>query len=468
LSAAVPGLTVSTRPALGVLVGQWLAEYKTLVLQPSPSANPGGHTHYRFKLYATPAGTTNNPVFMDRHCILLSDPTLPGWLPADHAVFGGTAPEGAKFGYNLAKHHELFKVYPPAPLESAHVEAYLDGAGGGREMGRVVRLTASGIWWMRDDWGWAPWQLDFTNLSTDTGAVVTTPETPPPIELQHGPGYVTEDGSSNCPFSLILWFSRPTQHTENAVVASLEAKAPITITDCNGKPATTGRLIVGLDWKLATDDTGTPGCMVVKEFDGTTIKRGKVMTGLRSDSDLVQLVSPDGEAPDEDGYLPGRVLLRYQDPNGTARELEVSLFALDGATEEKYADLFYLGFPNGRRSAVRGRVEIPETGVPKDMFDVSLKLRLLGTASGDLPALQFSYRRLPVSANPAALPTASSEVTLASVPSNIRLNSANLYFDVITAPMRARAGDTLVFTLQRGQEGYPGIVGVARARGVIG
>ena len=469
LSASASGRLTAVRPALGVLVGQWLAEYRTLLVQPAPRTSLDGHTHYRFRLYAAPAGVANTPAFMDRHAVAAADPSLPGWLPADHALFGGAAPAGAKFGYNLSRHPELFKVFPPAPLESAYVEAYYDGAGYGVELGRVVRVTASGIWWLRDDWGWAPWQLDLANLDTDPGHVVTPPETPPPVVLQHGHGYVSDSDPHDCPFSLYLWFSRPAYYGDNAVVASLTAKegSPVAITDCTGKAASTGHLVVGVDFGLTDAGDYHAGYVVVKDFDGAAMKRGPVLAGIKSNSQIITIVSAEGLSPDSDGYYPGRVALEYHDPNTMARELDVSLFALDGATEEKYADMFYLGFTPGRRSAVRGRIDIPESGMPAGPFSVTLRLRMLGTTAGSWPALQMTYRRLAAAPAPMALPENTSEITLADIEPIQSLPAANFYFDCATAPMAARAGDTLLFTLRRNVDAYAGIVGVIRARGVI-
>jgi hypothetical protein len=470
LSATEPGRIVAARPALAIPVGQWLAEYNVLIVQPLPRDVIDTHTHYRFKLFTTPAGVANNPAFMDRHAIATANPALPGWLPANHSVFGGAAPDGAKFGYNLSRHPELFKVFPPVPLDGAYIEAYLDGAGAGRELGSVAQVTSSGIWWMRDDWGWAPWQLTLEGLDTDPDSVVTPPETPPPIELQHGHGYVAEDESHTCPFSLYLWFSKPTYHTDNAVAASLIAKegSPLLVTDCLGKPASTGHLMIDIDLKLLDDGADYPGHIVVKEFDGKTLKRGSVVSGLRSDNNIIQLSSADGLLPDDDGYYPGRVTLVYNDPSVAARELDVSLFALDGATEEKYAGMFYLGFPAGRRTSVRGRIDIPAVGMPSGQFQITLALRMLGTAAGSLPPLQFTYRRLPAVDSTAALPESSSEVTLAPIQPVQSLSAANTYFDCLAPGMQGRAGDTLMFTLQRGVDAYGGIVGVIRSRGRIG
>jgi hypothetical protein len=471
LSPGRPGGLTSVRPAFDVLVGQWLAEYGTLIVQARPRDVLDGHVHSHFKLYALPAGTPNNPAYMDRHAVAAPDPGLPGWLPADHPAFGGLAPPGAKFGYNLPRHPELFKVFPPAPIAGAYLEAYFDGRGGGQELGNVAIVDFSGIWWTRDDWGWAPWQLTLEGLDTDPGSVAVPPDRPPPVELQHGQGYVAENDSRTCPFSLHLWFSRPAYHTGDATVSSLSVRegSPLTVTDCAGKAASTGNLLIGMDMQLLGDGDDHPGHVVVKELAGTAVRRGPVVAGLRSESAAIELVSAEGLSPDPDGYYPGRLRLRYNDPSLAARELEVSLFALDGATEEKYAGMFYLGFVPGRRSSARGRIDIPGTGMPPGQFEVILNLRVVCAAAGSLPDLKFSYRRLPAAAAPTSLPEAASEIALPDLAlSTFTAGAPNVYFDFAAPPMSARAGETLMFTLQRNVDAYPGVLGAIRYRAAIG
>jgi hypothetical protein len=291
------------------------------------------------------------------------------------------------------------------------------------------------------------------------------------VELQDGHGFVSDPTSASCPFSLHLWFSRPTYHTDNAVVASLTAAdgAPLTITDCAGKPASTGNLVIGMDMRLLADGDSHPGHIVVKELAGAAVRRGPVVSGLRSENPIIELVPEAGVLPDADGFYYGRLLIRYQDPALAARELDVSLYALDGATEEKYAGMFYLGFVPGRQSAARGRLDVPSTGMPAGQFAVALALRVICTAAGALPDLQLSYRRLPPADAPAALPGDASEITLPAVALSARTAAAaNIYFDYLTAPMQARAGETLMFTLRRHVDPYSGVIGVIRSRGVLG
>jgi hypothetical protein len=80
------------------------------------------HQHYKFDLTMLPAGDVTPPSAGSVHTITNADSTLSGWLPADDAVFGGNAPAGAKFGYNMSADFALDNAWPPLPLESSSVE----------------------------------------------------------------------------------------------------------------------------------------------------------------------------------------------------------------------------------------------------------------------------------------------------------------------------------------------------------
>jgi hypothetical protein len=80
------------------------------------------HVHFKFDLAAVPAGEHTQPAEGTPHTITNPDSSLEGWLPADDAVFGGNAPEGAAFGYNLSADSELSSAWPPLPTDAALLE----------------------------------------------------------------------------------------------------------------------------------------------------------------------------------------------------------------------------------------------------------------------------------------------------------------------------------------------------------
>lgn len=473
LSTQTPGALVAYKPPFAIYVGFWMAEIQVLVVAPEMKDSIDGHTHYRFKLYSSPAGVANDPAYMDRVEIITPNPALPGWLPADHEVFGGSAPEGAKFGYNLSKHPELFAAFPPVPIESAYIDVYLDGQGAGREFERVGVITNSGLWWMRDDWGWGPWEIDTASVPEVPPVVI--PTLPPPTTLLHGHGYT--GAGLQCPMTMYLWFSKPTYFNENTVVTSLVAKdgSPVSIVGCDGKEASTGALVIDVDMGLTDDGTDYPGYRVVKSIEGGQVKRGLVVEGVRSGSSVIRVSSFDGLLPDADGFYPGRVVLEYNDPSQAAREFDVQLYALDKAEQTVEQDTYFISFPAGMTSSIRGRVDIPTVGLPTGTLKMTVVFRFVVTQAGALPSLSMSYRRVPGMAyqTPGVLPGASAEVTLAAV--NLALANggsapsvANTYFDMASASMDVIAGDSVFFTVRRNVDSYPGKVGIIRARGAIG
>jgi len=79
------------------------------------------HRHYRFTLQARPSGTHIVPDYGGVHVINPVDASIEGWLPAGHSIFGGKAPIGAKFGYNLPV-SDLQHLWPPQPVGNAVLE----------------------------------------------------------------------------------------------------------------------------------------------------------------------------------------------------------------------------------------------------------------------------------------------------------------------------------------------------------
>ena len=52
------------------------------------------HRHYVFELVMAPAGDVTPPAVGGTHVITNPNSDLPGWLPADDAIFDGMAPAG--------------------------------------------------------------------------------------------------------------------------------------------------------------------------------------------------------------------------------------------------------------------------------------------------------------------------------------------------------------------------------------
>ena len=128
LSGASAGKLVSQRPPVTVAVVYILGpadDCETdswVFILPQMRDFLEDHIHYQFDLVAAPAGDHVPPAEGEAHVITNADDTQQGWLPADDASFGGFAPTGAKFGYNIAAHGALNRVWPPLPAEASILE----------------------------------------------------------------------------------------------------------------------------------------------------------------------------------------------------------------------------------------------------------------------------------------------------------------------------------------------------------
>ena len=143
LSGTNPGKLLIQRPSVTVAVVRSDGGGKVFV-NPSFVDFLDNHQHYKFDLDMLPAGDTSPPFIgvgtggdvpersasdappginnPDIHVITNADTSLPGWLPADNAIFDSNAPAGAKFGYNLSADTKLDNMFPPVPVESVDVE----------------------------------------------------------------------------------------------------------------------------------------------------------------------------------------------------------------------------------------------------------------------------------------------------------------------------------------------------------
>jgi hypothetical protein len=121
LSAVTPGGLTPQRPPVTVPV--LIADGEGNVLVNTQITDfLHDHVHFKYDLVAAPAGEHSQPVEGDRHVITGADSSVEGWLPADDPIFGGKAPAGSKFGYNLSANANLKNTWPPVPVTSAMLE----------------------------------------------------------------------------------------------------------------------------------------------------------------------------------------------------------------------------------------------------------------------------------------------------------------------------------------------------------
>jgi len=459
LSTLQAGKLSLQKPPVSVYVLYWWAESETALVIPTPREVLEDHIHYRFQLWAQPAGIANCPEYGDRHAVILPDADAEGWLPAAHPVFEGVAPAGAKFGYNLPKDIELSRIFPPIPIDSYYIEVFEGEEGTGRNPATFVKIDNNGIWWMTDCYGEAPWPIWYEPCSSSSLSSETCP--PPNLDFLTGHGLSAYD----YPMAIYLWFTKMVYKTDSSVVSKLVTPegSPLKFFRCGTtEESSSGPLEAVLDLSFAIEDPPIDGALVIKTIDANTFQRGYVVEKIKSASANITVTATE----DADGYGQGTIILDFNDPSSNNSELSILTVALDNVRQEEYQGSLFYGFLTGRESSVRCRIDVPATGFSA-AATMKLRLRILGTAAGILPDLGFSYLRIPAAAaTPVDLPTG--DTVLADVAlSGIGAVTANQYFEIDTADFAIAAGDTIFFTLSRTSlDTYGGTVGLLRQNGL--
>jgi hypothetical protein len=169
LSAQNPGILLSSRASLSVPVLYADGTGNVLVF-PQWREWAEDHEHFRISLNCIPAGDHLPPDVGQRHTITNPDTALAGWLPASHAIFGGHAPPGAAFGYNINAHPALKRLFPPLPPSACTLiwDKGIDATGGTEVPITLAVVDRYGIWWLSNCYGDVPWPADFTFTDGDT------------------------------------------------------------------------------------------------------------------------------------------------------------------------------------------------------------------------------------------------------------------------------------------------------------
>lgn len=425
------------------------------------------HTHYEFDLVAAPAGNTSPPVEGEPHTIADPDPEVSGWLPSDHASFGGKAPVGAKFGYNLAAHTQLKNLWPPLPVKSAvvvmqrnsvHDSATTPLSNGQQLFSDTVVCDVNGIWWMTDCYDRAPWPTAFDNINSASASLSDS--------LSENPCDLESRATT-----LRLYFARVAFATDNAAVTRLQSADPRLKVICSstGNPASAGSLLLDLDMGFSNGATNTTGDTVIKEYDPETgvLNYGPVTESIYSNSDNLIISSTRQFLVGGKTHHQGRIGLSVV--NSGSRELNGQLVRLDGVTEASFPVL-YLGFPNTRETSFVVKYDVP-SDIP-DSSNLRLRLRVLGRAAGTLPNLVLDYYKTQRPSNGLLSP-----VTVTQSYDNVGLVSsatvaANQAVEALSDAVVVNPGDILYFRLLRdpslGSDNYTGEVGIMQQVAVVG
>ena len=387
LSGVTPGRLVHDRPAVSVKVLRATADGK-IFINPLFVDFLDSHRHCRFDLVTAPAGSVTPPGEGERHTITDPQADWPGWLPADHTIFAGKAPEGAVFGYNLKEHTALQNAWPPVPPSQAYLEwdRGLDTTGAtGVPLGAggLCQIDRNGIWWMSDCYGDVPWPAE---LTTDSE-----------YQDSEASEYVPPECPRETGMLLTLWFSRLNFMTDTSIVTSLQSADSRLLVRCAGTslPGTVGDLELLLDLQFALGDTDRAGYLVVKELEDDRLHRGPVVESLYAATDNILLAGPvssplDPAAPSGARKYQGPIAISFLPEN--VRELQAQLIRLDGATEENYPVL-YVGLPADNPSSFTARFEVPANAA--DSLQFRYRARVLGRITGTLPDLVFECARVP-------------------------------------------------------------------------
>jgi len=513
LSGRVPGTLTRQKPPVSVPVLRYTSSNRVFV-NPTFIDFLENHRHYRFNLLCLPAGTTSPPADGGQHVITDPNPACPGWLPANHPVFNGFAPEGAAFGYNLAMHPSLLNSWPPIPLQHVYLEVITQDSSTGFEgvpLGPdgLCIVDRNGIWWMSDCYQDVPWPWNITTTAATAGAILLENEGFLLTESDDPPAFfVTEEGecqfssdltplTSGCPrmqsMQLVLWFTKMSFANDTTVVTSLVSGDNRVRILCSGTnvPGQVGDLVIKLDLTTQVENYDEPGYLALKTFDGVNDRfhAGPVAESLyvAVGSDNVTLNSP-LQTP-----LPGDLFGRqqYHGPieisvsKQTSYEIPSTLVRLEGAVNENYP-VFYVGLPAAEPSSIVSMFNVPVDVPTGTKF--AYRLRLMGHVLGTLPQLEVSYmiasrpkEGLGVSItqsdvwNPFAdLANPDNMVTSVSLPTGGRPALGNLpaVVEAESEPFAVQAGDIVYMRLRRtpgsdNDDTYTGDVAIIQQAGVL-
>lgn len=466
LSAVTPGKLTTQRPPVSCFVCEVLgpttdcSDLPYAYVAPQLREFQFDHTHYRFALACYPAGTTSPPAEGDEHVITAADETRAGWLPADHESFGGHAPTGAAFGYNLSADPALSRVWPPVPLSAVSLlwdkgQSRVGGTEVPLGIDGLVVVDMYGIWWMSDCYGDVPWPV---GLDTSASS--------------------SDSSSAACPrteqMRLSLIFLRNLLGASKAVVTSLTpvTDSPIRVVNCDGDVASTGDLFISLDLDAATvDDADADSGLVVKSVDSNLkVHRGLVVAGIKAGSDQVTLTSTTSrlsDPDDEDSVRIHQGLVTIDlDPSPGDRALAASLVRLGDAAERTYRDFPYIGFAEGRSSGVSSSYNVPYAGLPTSP-KVKIRLQLVALATGTLPSLTLGYKRVTRpdgTATPSSVPASLTSLTLTT---GVAVTAGDV-IEIDSSAFDVTAGDKVLAQLTRAATGgYLGEVGILRMDAIL-
>lgn len=498
LSAADAGKLVKQKPAVTVTVCHVQGPKDSCTTVPRVVVMPhirdfiDEHTHYRFELITRPAGLNTlyeDPDGKQRHRIDNPDPTLPGWLPANHPVFAGKAPAGAVFGYNMSQHTALSQVWPPVPIQS--VTLIWDKGRGRLGAGEiplgpsgVAIVDMNGIWWTSDCFSDVPWPRDWEPGYTPGQLIGAECRRLEDMRLSVIYIRMLVGNDRNVVTSLVKDIDDADAVETPTTAAAATVTSPIAITNCADTTSSTGDLQLNLDLQIAAAEA-TGGQAVKGVINRHQLRRGWIAEGAFTTSNQIAITgsrpSPRTLTTSEKQQFnltttspitlhQGILKIDYTDQL-VEREISPQIIRLSDTVERLYMDIPYLGFPGGQASLLRLRFNVPGSNLGDNLM-MKIRVQLFGRDGTQsqrkvMPSLYMTRRIITKPPTPEAdgqaLPTTDTALTFNS--------SANLYIDRAiqrdSAAFAVAEGDTVLVTLGRVEDNVYGEIGVLRVTGIV-
>lgn len=505
LSATAAGFLTKTRPPITVSVLYADGNGNVYVLPQIRDFFLGDHTHYAFDLAALPAGQTSPPLAGQAHVISSSDTDAEGWLPANHAIFGGLAPVGAAFGYNVSADETLLAVWPPVPLSAYSIDIHKynavalkryssrallnffigpigsQGPQGRFSYGSQGTPGAQSPWVIGaqgPDASVDSYELAISVPEAQVGDIAfAEPEDQLPPDLLWDayvrvPGYVNVRLGNLVDSTLAV----PATYWDVGVLRAAPGITPVNPTelvtiDANGI-WWMSNCYGDAPWPTLLDTTivgpvvGPGECP--RDPWAMEIKLSFAKLSFGTAQVLVNSLAPGSGSPIK--------VLNSSGANATAgdlllgfalkQDLDAKIVRLTNVDEQNGAGFHYWRFPQGTTASLRGQVDVPANYVGTSPT-VRLRLLLYGSAFGTFGPLTATYRRLsrPSAAGVAVTPP-TSDTTLALVNNYAVANGQ--YTEALSDPITVLAGDVIVFNLARSiSDGYAGDMGLVRVQGIL-
>lgn len=217
----------------------------------------------------------------------------------------------------------------------------------------------------------------------------------------------------------------------------------------------------------ASSEEDTPGAQALKEVgDNGEFKYGPIVEGLKSQNTTNLTISGGTPLPYDEDYVSGRLSLNVitsEDVRGGPIEFvklnSVPLVEVDG--------IAIYEFRSSPLGSIVGKLHVPQFGV-SGLFDLTLSFVIMTRASGTMPNMPITYKKLSRSSSAQTIP--STATSLGNLPlASVGSVSAGRYVTVDAPTIEdVSPGDLIVFTLSRNSVGgFPGAIGLIDHRWTI-